>query len=122
MNIKILKRHIALSKLGIVESDNSDAQLSYDFLMENLSEFTYHNIDRYPEYIFIKNHHKDIILEYNAMHSCMYMNHDPIWTFFRDKMNMEYEDIRELLIWWIQHIADIKIQYITSPSHVFSIK
>ena len=107
MNIEIFKRNISLYKLGIAELDNSE-RIIYEFLIENLSGLNTYISDKYPDDLYFGKSEKDIILYYDTKNEWLRVKYDNIWSFFKNDLMMEYDNIQSLTKWWVDVTLNLK--------------
>jgi len=113
MDIKIFKRNIQLSKLGIGELDDDEKKI-YNFLVDNLSNLQTFISDKNPDELFFGKSRESIVLIYDSKNETLHIDYVKIWSFFRDDLLMERSYIEILIKWWIGVQLNLKPKHIST--------
>jgi len=103
MDIKIFKRNIQLSKLGINELDKDEKKV-HDFLMENLSGLNVYLFKDIPSEIYYGKSIHEIVLCHDLLDEYLLVNDDKIWNFFKNELHMNEYNIVSIISWWLSDI------------------
>jgi len=116
MDVIILKRNIALAKLGIGDLNFRERRV-YNFLKDNLLDLNCYKTKDYPSVYFFGKSETSIVLEYHFIVDYLCINYNDIWSYFV-YMNIEEEDIKSLIRWWIKDTINIHTTNITYGGNI----
>ena len=63
--------------------------------------------EKYPNSIFFKKNGK-VVMQQNKKNRNFYFDYDEIWLFFESVFGMEYEQIREVLSYWLEETLKLE--------------
>ncbi len=63
--------------------------------------------DRYPNSVFYKKDGR-VVMEQNKKNNNFWFDKDEIWSIFERFFNMEYEEIKEFLKYWLEEILKLE--------------
>jgi len=116
-SIKILKRNLSLSKLGIGELSTIEQKM-YDFLINNLTNLNIYTCSDYPGILFIGKSEESIILQYSINDKFLSASINKIWNFFENELGMSDGDIANCMISCVNKILNTNVSNISYSTQV----
>jgi len=87
--------------MKIIITENKLEKAAISWLNKNYGDLEPYETEKYPDYIFYKKG-KEIIFDYNKKNGYVTVNYEEIWSFFESFFGMKYEQIQEVLNYWLE--------------------
>ncbi len=90
-------------------SENKLNNVSLSWMNKNFSpsQLEIVTLEKYPNLIFFKKNGK-VVMEQDKKNKRFLFSYDDIWSFFKSFFGMEYEQIEEVLSYWLEETFELE--------------
>ena len=94
-------------KFIITENKLNDVALSWINQNFNPDQLEVVTSENYPESVFFRKNGK-VVMEQDKKDKYFWVSYDEIWSFFESFFGMEYQQIREVLSYWLEETLKLE--------------